>query len=254
MKYFYSSATMGFYGEGYWWHKLISGFPELPFVAKTITYKPKRGKPYNFFPIPFAKSMWNKIGLHNNGFHWWCQKYLGLDREIKQRLIPSLAGNDSELRTMISTMHKYGFNFPMVELNLSCPNIISHENKRIPDSPFPLSLKLSWMMDPYLFAANSTLEWNTSVKRITLNSVPASIATGFINIGAISGKWAKKYNWHFIASHIEELKKEGISVAGSSITCLDDVHRLEEMGVTEIALGSILFTRPLFVKKLLKEN
>lgn len=251
MKYFYSSATMGFYGEGYWWHKFVSGgFPKLPFVAKTVTYKPKEGKPLNFCKILFSKSMWNKIGLHNMGFYTWCSEYKKLPQDVKERLIPSIAGSDEEIQKMLDYMYDEGFVLPMVELNFSCPNVISHFNVNLPKSDFDLSLKLSWKDDPYLY--NDIKSRWKKVKRITLNSIPAKLVSRFWKDGAISGEKAQPYNWHFIGENIKKCKEDKISIAGCSITSIDDVVKLEEMGVTEIGLGSILYTDHRFVKKLLK--
>lgn len=253
MKYFYSSATMGFYGEGYWWHKLVyGGFPKLPFVAKTVTYKPKEGKPYNFYRFPFSKTMWNKIGLHNMGFYAWCNEYKKLPQETKERLIPSLAGSDEEIQTMIDYMYNEGFILPMVELNFSCPNVTSHRNAFIPKSEFDLSLKLGWDYNPFMYSLIK-YKWK-KVKRITLNSVPAKLVTRFIKDGGVSGERAQKYNWHFIGKYIKRCKEEGISIAGCSITSMDDVIKLKEMGVEEIALGSIMFTDHRLVKKLLENE
>lgn len=67
MEYFYSAAVMG-YGFGRPWHHKYN-FPALLRVTQTLTYT--RNKGCKFAVIPFGKSVWNKVGLHNIGLGAW---------------------------------------------------------------------------------------------------------------------------------------------------------------------------------------
>lgn len=251
MKYFYSAAAMGFHGEGQFWHKpfqaIFGKFPKFPVVTKTITYKPIKATPWRFGPIPFTKSTWNRIGLHNGGFHEWCHEYDWLKHKGHDlsHLIPSLAGSDFEIQEMLHSLQWKKYEFKMVELNFSCPNIIGHNNSKIPKSTYPLSLKLTSQksLSDQLDLRDPNIK---SVKRITLNS----IATGKWFKGAYSGEWAKISNWKWIARYITALKQYDISIAGCSITSRNDIDRLKRLGITEIGLGSILMINPWLVTKL----
>jgi len=248
LKYFYSSASMGFHGEGYFWHKpfqkVFRDFPDYPIVTKSITLNPKRGTPWNIARLPFLQSTWNKIGLHNNGFEWWCETYRSLKFSgmMKKKLIPSLYGTFDEVQQMVDGLYKRNFQFDLVEINLSCPNVKLHSEQRLPSSPFPFSLKLRHDATPFNYKLDN-------VKRITLNSVPS----GTIFKGGISGKLAQKYNWKFIENYRDEMNHLNISIAGCSITSLKDILFLKKIGCTEIGLGSILLIDPWLVLKT-KEN
>jgi len=248
MKYFYSASAMGFHGEGYWWHKpfekLFDKLPDFPFVTKTITQQLIKATPWRMFFIPcFLKSTWNRIGLHNPGYTNWILALYDLgynNGSYVPRMIPSLAGSDDDIQWMLNDLSTRGFKFDMVELNFSCPNIIHHENKKIPDTKYPLSLKLNADDSPFKY------DLHKGIKRITLNSIP----TGKWYRGAYSGKLAQKKNWWFIDYWMNEMKHIQISIAGCSITCMDDIKKLEAMGCEEIGLGSIVLTNPWLVRKL----
>ena len=247
MEYFYSSASMGFHGEGYLWHKpfqkLFGKFPKYPAVCKTITLNAKKGTPYNVFRIPFKGTTWNKIGLHNPGFNWW-MKVLSRTfpkayiKRFASPLIPSLYGTHDEVQEMIDKLHQKDHFFNMVEINVSCPNVSLHGQRKLPKSPYPLSLKVRYDDDPFKYDL-------AGVKRVTLNSIPS----GTIFKGGLSGKYAQKYNWPFIKDHIDTMAHMGISLAGCSITKEEDIQTLADLGCTEIGLGSVMLINPRLVLK-----
>ena len=229
MNFFYSAAVMG-YGNGRFWHKDYS-LPVLPMVTKTLTYKKKTGIP--FAVLQFGKSVWNKVGLHNIGFFKWL---IFLDNIDYKNTIVSLAGTDNEIEKMVRILNSSLNKVKGIELNFSCPNHRSFYNTDIPKSDIPLYLKLNYKQDPYHYDLDK-------IEGIRLNSVKCKI-------GAISGKAAQKYNWHFI----RKFNYEGLNVAGSSITCNDDIKLMEDYGCTEIGLGSIVLVNPYFVEGLKSEK
>ena len=146
---------------------------------------------------------------------------------------------------MLDYFKKKDYPFKMVELNFSCPNVVKNVNSIIPYSKYPLSVKLSYNMPIF----NNKFVWileDGNVYRITLNSIANS---GRFK-GAYSGLDAQGRNWAYIAKYCERLKKKDVSLAGCSITSLEDVEFLKSLGVTEIGLGAIVLTKPSLIKKL----
>lgn len=223
MKFFYSAGAMG-YGNGYWWHSLYD-LPKLPFVTKTLTIVPKKG--HRWAVLPIGRSVFNKIALDNIGFRSWLseRKYLAASITV------SIAGTDYELGQMVQTLNL--FLIDGIELNFSCPNVKPFNNEEIPYSKHhKLYLKLNYKQDPYDYDLDK-------IEGIRLNSIPLKFCGG-------SGKIAQKKNWEFIKRY----NKEGLNVAGCSFTSMEDIKRLEDMGCTEIGIGSILLTNPKLVEEL----
>ncbi len=224
MKFFYSAAVMG-YGEGRLWHKHLD-LPFWPRVTKTLTLKPKLGCP--FAVIKIGRTVWNKIGLHNYGFHKWLENYSGIN---KSKIIVSIAGHDDEIAEMVYKLDSYEIGG--IELNFSCPNVKSFNNKRILDSKHKIYLKLNYKQDPYKYDLDK-------IEGIRLNSVPTLF-------GGLSGKYAQKYNWPVI----KKWNYEGLNVAGSSMMTIVDCFYLREFhGCKEIGIGSLLLTNPKLVREL----
>lgn len=228
MKYFYSAAVMG-YGDGRWWHKFYD-FPHFPRVTKTLTANPICGNPLAV--IKLGSSVYNRIGLHNIGFYDWLTNYVGCkyDTSDKPNITVSIAGSDAQIRTMIWYMERYDGIYD-IELNFSCPNVRSFNNAHIPNTSHNIYLKLNYKMDPYQYDLDK-------VKGIRLNSVPLKVCGG-------SGKVAKDKNWGFIRQFGKEL-----NVAGCSFNSMDDINKLEDMGCTEIGIGSTILTNPKLIESL----
>lgn len=227
MEYFYSAAAMG-YGSGRFWHKYYN-FPDFKRVTKTITSEKRTATP--FMIMRCRQSVWNRVGLHNPGLAVWITSYKDA---ILDNIILSIAGTDFELENMISVLKRFGLldKLAGVELNFSCPNAKDNDNKWVPDLPVPVYLKLNNTQDPFDYDLDK-------VKGIRLNSVKK-------NFGAWSGKAAQKYNW----PKIKIYNYYGINTAGCSITCEDDIKRLEDSGCKEIGLGAIMLTKPKLIEKL----
>jgi len=214
---------MGFDGKGYFWHKLFK-FPDFPFVTKTLTLYENKGRPYAIMRLPFVKSVWNKVSLHNRGVWNWVIFH------HNPNAIVSISGNDYEIEYMCEILDQ--IDIKGIELNYSCPNTIDKKNKIIPKSRHPLQLKLSCFQDPHSYDL-------TKITKITVNSVPKYF-------GGMSGKYAQKYNWPFI----EKFNKEGLTMVGSSMIESRDVGRLIDIGCEEIAIGSIMLIDPWSVERL----
>lgn len=223
MKYFYSASAMG-YGDGRWWHRFYK-FPNHPRVTKTLTLGPKIGKPYAVIKI--GNSVYNNVGLSNMGLKKWIECYSGTD--LSKTIVSLHSENVTNMVVMFAWLED--LNIRGIEMNLSCPNI----KRRYPHFIFPptkhdLYLKLNYLMNPYMYDLDV-------VKGIRLNSIPLRYC------GGGSGKVAQKRNWEFIKKYGKEL-----SVAGCSFQTLDDIHKLEDMGCTEIGIGSTILTNPKLVE------
>ena len=230
MKYFYSAAVMG-YGEGRLWHRYYN-FPKLPMVTKTLTWKPKIGIPFAI--LKKGNSVWNRVGLHNMGFfEWFKTYYLKWSNNYRKNIIVSIAGKDWQIESMADIFTAiYDWNIGGIEINVSCPNVKSYNNIIIPKTNIPLYLKLNYKQDPYDYDLSN-------ITGIRLNSVPKYF-------GGVSGKAAQRYNWKFI----EKFNREGLNVSGCSITTLDDIKILEDIGCKDVGIGSIILTDRSIVESL----
>jgi hypothetical protein len=225
MKYFYSAGAVG-YGSGWWWHRFFS-FPVLPFVTKTLTLYQKKGNKYLIIP-DFRGSIYNKVGLDNIGIHSFIGKY---KCSSTPRTI-SIAGPDEYIKRMMDLIDLFLPKEDKIELNFSCPNVESFKNRWIPKTNRDLYLKLNCTQSPYSYNLSN-------IKGICFNSVPMKFCAG-------SGKIAQKKNWKFI----KILNRHGLNVAGCSAQNFEDVKILEDMGCTEIGIGSAMLTNPFFVETL----
>jgi dihydroorotate dehydrogenase len=142
-----ASGVQGFFGEGYWFHKVWHlfglNFDGMTFVAKTTTLLPRKGNmpltrhytPRYPFPRcvkakPFQGVMLNSVGLSNPGLG----ALIGTGEWQKQTepfllSIMSLADTSNkrleELRLMVETIGfaKESFSAPFgLQINFSCPN------------------------------------------------------------------------------------------------------------------------------------
>ena len=223
MKYFYSASVMG-YGEGRYWHRYYN-FPKLPIVTKTLTWDSKIGIPFAI--IKSGDSVWNRVGLHNIGFfNWFKEYYLKWSDNFRKNIIVSIAGTDDEIEDMIGIFTTiYDWNIGGIELNFSCPNVKSYNNRVIPKTEIPLYLKLNHKQDPYDYDLNN-------ITGIRLNSVPKYF-------GGVSGKAAQKKNWEYI----KVFNNDGLNVSGCSVTSYEDIKILEDLlGCKEIGIGSLILT------------
>lgn len=244
MNFFYQSGAMGFGGEGWGWHKLMGyNFPALPVITKTITYYPKRG--YLYFVIPFFKSVYNKVGLHNMGVRKWFDDY------YKEDLILSIAcDNRSWIKIYNHLLYQSLIEKRIldgIELNISCPNISHGEEAYINIllKSIGVALKKQGYIKKLYLKVNHTQNLNDYdfdyVDMITLNSAP-------MFGGGVSGEIAKKYNWAFIDKW--QNKPYIPSIAGCSWSSFEDIKTLETMGCTSVGIGSTIITNPRVVERI----
>ena len=225
MIFFYSSGSMA-YGNGWWWHKYFN-FPHFPRVTKTITANNKIGMPFAIFRA--GNTIFNKMSLPNKGIMWWINS-----TNHSPITTVSIAGTDDEIENMVYQLNIMSYYIPSIELNFSCPNVKSYENKRIPHSTIPLYLKLNHTQDPYKYDLNM-------INGIRVNSVPCIF-------GGMSGRAAQKYNWNFI----KKFNYEGLNVAGSSFLSINDILFLKEYcGCSEIGIGSTILLKPSLIESLI---
>ncbi len=229
--FIYQAGSMGYYGEGYFWHRYVK-LPEYPIITKTVTLNPIKGNPFKFVFDPFiSKSVWNKVGLHNYGF----KKTIDfLEKNEHSNLIISVAGTDEELEEMISKLQKY--DIKGIEINLSCPNY-KINTQSIPYSDIPLYLKLSCDMNPFDY----NLE---NVKYINLNSIKLKFG------GALSGRLIQPYNWGFIKEYKNKLKEKNIKIIGTSWINFSDICYLYDLGVNIFGICSVILVNPGILFKL----
>ena len=225
MYFFYSAGVKGYGNKNRIMHRCYN-FLNLPAVTKTITYHKRIGLPFAILKI--GESLWNKVSLHNCGFVNWLDKYYNY--KLFKNVIVSIAGTDVEIGHMTHVLNS--MEIKGIELNFSCPNVKSYDNKVIPKTHRNLYLKLNHKQDPYKYDLNN-------IKGIRVNSLPTKF-------GGLSGKIAQKKNWKFI----EKFNKEGLNIAGASCLNFDDFKRMEDMGCKEIGLGAITLINPKAVENI----
>ena len=146
-----ASGTMGFFGEGYPYHKIIWPFALVAkktamFVAKTVTVDPIVGNmslkddssPSSMRPdcifIDFKRwlrgGMLNAVGLSNFGVEYYLKKGLWQKRTKPWALSLMLVRKTREERVqearefveiMLRYLNEFGI-LPILKLNISCPN------------------------------------------------------------------------------------------------------------------------------------
>jgi dihydroorotate dehydrogenase len=241
--FFYQSGTMGFYGEGYFWHKFYKFPNNFPVVSKTITLYKNKGLPFTILPL--GDSVWNKYGLHNDGMGMWLKKYADyVERKYyKQIDICSISGSFPELSSMIHTLSKY-YNIRALEINLSCPNSNTDYDDIDLEKLFSKMDNLTdltiYLKVRYDFDVERIK--GLPVKRIHLNSVPGRY------IGSWSGKKAQELNWGFIENY--QGKPDIPEIAGVSWVRRGDIHKLFDMGCKTFGIGSVILTNPKLVESL----
>jgi len=154
-----ASGVQGFFGEGYWFHKIWHpfglDFKDMTFVAKTATLLPRKGNmsltrrytPKNPFPgcvkVKLRRGvMLNSVGLSNPGLNVLLRTGKWQEHTKPFLLsITSLADTPQqrleEFRIMVATIkfHCDSFFSPFgLQINLSCPNTKHNPHELIDES------------------------------------------------------------------------------------------------------------------------
>ncbi|MDP1854372.1 MAG: dihydroorotate dehydrogenase [Candidatus Omnitrophota bacterium] len=122
-----ASGTFGYTEE-------FKGFVDLnkigAVISKTITLEPRQGNaPPRVVETP--SGMLNSIGLENDGVKHFIVEKLPFLRKLKTQVIASIAGaRAAEYAELAKRLDAAGV--LAVELNLSCPNLKSHQSPVIP--------------------------------------------------------------------------------------------------------------------------
>jgi len=282
-EYMVASGGLSFDGKGYpheWplrWMGLID--PSLfTVVAKTVTYKPRKGNLRYYNPwgcVRFLPNIWkpegvvNAVGLTNKGIRWWCEEKGVLVDRKKISLVGSiLSDNIYELVEMATMMND--FDLVALEINASCPNtegdLLENTDKVIRGclavkevSRFPLILKVSVAHDIRLIFAGMDDE---DIEAISINSVPWEIIfpcvkspLAHLGGGGVSGEIAQPFTWGFVKKLVS---MTSIPVIGPSVWEFEDIQRLRNLGAKAISFGSIFLRYPWrptqFVRKDMKIN
>ncbi len=262
-----ASGVQGFFGEGYWFHKIWNpfyfDFTNMTFVAKTTTLLPQPGNmsltqhytPRNPFPgCVKAKLrrgvMLNSVGLSNPGLG----ALLGTSRwqkNTKPFLISIMSLGETpqrrleELRIMVETIGlcKGSFSAPFgLQINLSCPNTGHDPHELIGESAKVLEIASTLgvpVMPKYGIASAPILAI------LQLNNNP--------NCDAICVSNTLPFGWQGVdwqqvwGSTTSPLAKLG----GGGILCPRDAEHYHDAGASSIFLGSVAVLRPWRVRAII---
>lgn len=201
-------------------------------VTGTWTFKPRPGLLKQIAKtLRYTKTGWrNKIGLRNAGIHAGMMR-TGYNQVLS---IAALEPLDWEkIRLAISPERN-------VELNVSCPNLDSHEDTTTFDGfdKFPNYIKGKWCIvkipptsDEKLVDKLVELGYNTIHASNTLQS----------DKGGLSGKVLVPYTMKLI-TYIKETHPQVQVIAGGGVMCKQDAQDYLNAGADHISLGSVNFT------------
>lgn len=144
-----SSGSLGFFGDGYWYHDLARPFgldyEGTTFVAKTTTLLPRKGNmplkndgitPADLVPScikvrPFSGAVLNSVGLSGPGVRallntgrWQIRRNPFLISFMS--ILPTVEERMSELREFVGIINSRKDDFQTtfgLEINFSCPNV-----------------------------------------------------------------------------------------------------------------------------------
>jgi len=276
-----ASGAQGFFGEGYWLHKLWKpfglDFDGMTFVAKTATLLPRKGNmPFtNCVRVSLRRgAMLNAIDLSNPGLGALFSA--GRWEKIKKPLwlsIMSVADTPQqrleELKTMVWRIGRWKNNFSApfgLQINLSCPNVGHNLGELIGESAKALQIASELrvpLMPKYSIAS-------ASIKAIMqLNDDPycdAICVSNTLPFGWPGINWDKA--WGNRISPLAKLGGGGLSGkelrplvcewilslrdmgfgkpinGGGGILCRDDVEHYHNAGASSIFIGSVAVLRP----------
>ncbi len=262
-----ASGVRGFFGEGYWFHKMPGcSFKGSTFVSKTATFQPRIGnmeltkdwKPRRLIPdcikIKFLKGVvLNSVGLSGPGL----AALLAQERWQGPMIISVMPFDTLEAEAMAYLLQiaRIKIQGPVaLQVNVSCPNTEHDVN------PEDILKKFESVDIPVIAKINSTMpveramKWNVDGICIS-NSLPYGSDGIFwedywgiesplakYGGGGLSGKplLAFTRRWVMMA---RGLGYKGHINAGGGILCKKDVDQLAEVGADSIFIGSVAILR-----------
>lgn len=273
-----ASGALAFDGRGWPWEWPLRwlGFldPTLfTIVTKTLTRHPRRGNlrwshPWSVVKNVGDRGIINAIGLTNPGIDWWITKVAPrIDPRFK--IVVSIeAGHEADTVEMIRRLEKQ--KIVGIELNLSCPNSPSTDQKPTEKivslcqtasgaASHPLIAKLSCTHD-YL-AIVKELD-PTKIQALSINSIPWKAYFGDLpsplekyGDGGVSGKIIQPFVWEMV----EKLSQTSrIPVIGPSVWDYEDIQKVIDRGAKAVSFGSVFIPYPwrptLFVRRWQKDH
>ncbi len=249
-----ASGVQGFFGEGYWFHKLWHwfglDFTGMTFVTKTATLKPRKGNmsltknytPKNPFPrcvkVKLRRGvMLNSVGLSNPGLSALLNKWqrrtepffisiMSLAETPTQRL--------SEMRIMVELLRIYKeiSSTPFgLQINLSCPNTGHDPGELIGESAKVLEIagSLGVPVMPKYSIASAPIE---AVLQLNKNpNCDAICVSNTLPFGWKEIDWQKV--WGSKTSPLAKLGGGGLSGAVLRPLVCEWITRLREAGFTK---------------------
>ncbi len=272
-----ASGALAFDGRGWFWEWPLRWIglidPKLfTIVTKTLTRYPRKGNlrwshPWSVVKKVGREGIVNAIGLTNKGIEWWVREVAPHIPEEFKIVVSIEADDEKETVEMIEILR--GQKILGIELNLSCPNTPSTDQKTTEKilsicqaaceaSPFPLIAKLSYTHDYLKIAA----ALGKKIEAVSINSIPWQAIHGDrpsplaqFGGGGVSGKSIQPFSWKMVAEISHTTK---IPVIGPSVWDYDNIEKLFKRGAMAIGFGSIFVHHPwqptLFVRRWLKEH
>jgi len=201
-----ASGVQGFFGEGYWYHRLWRpfglSFSGMTFVAKTTTYHPRKGNlplgadgmtPAEYLPRCIVVKPWKGVALNAVGLSGPGARALFETGEWQSRSAPffisfmsvadTMFQRHEELRKFVNLLAQYLPFFRTrvgLQLNFSCPNVGPTHDALVPEIEsalytagrlgIPLVPKLAVTALPALAARVSRLDFCDAI--CVSNTVP----------------------------------------------------------------------------------
>ena len=181
----------------------------------------------------------NQIGLRNKGLKYGMFKTSYDD-------VLSIAAIDKNDWTIVQKMISPDRN---IELNISCPNLGSHEDTTVFDSfeLFPTHMRNKWCI--VKVPPTSSNDLLDKLVDMGYNQIHAS-NTLYTSQGGLSGQVLVEHTLRII-DYVKSKHKHIEIIAGGGVKSRTDVERYINAGADHISLGTVCFT-PWKVSRILK--
>ena len=256
-----ASGVQGFFGEGYWFHRVWSVFgidlSDITFVSKTATLHPYQGNmplkenytPKEVFPKcimikPFRGTVLNAVGLSNPGLpallragKWQKRTEPFFISIASPATTPERRLQECTAMVPIIKRHKEYFFAPFgLQVNLSCPNTdggsdkVTEESKKILDTLGELGVPI---MMKYSIAS-------ASAKAVcAISDHPACSAICISNTIPFGWKGVdRQKEWGSGASPLKHLGGGGISGKPLIHAVCEKIKRLRDAGIEKHINGT----------------